>query len=167
MCETKNTARRPGDVTICPLDERGTVIAVDATVRCTRSCGGAAKAEATKSKKYANIFRDRKATIFYPFALTVEGEGGPAARRLCAYMARKMAASSSNGLNLTGAWRYILARIANGFAVGVGEQIVQYEHAVERASHAAVKLNARGFSGRRPQTLQMENMVNGIIMYGE
>lgn len=98
-----------------------------------------------ESKQYANIFRDRKATIFYPFALTVEGEGGPAARRLCAYMARKMAASSSNGLNLTGAWRYILARIANGFAVGVGEQIVQYEHAVERASHAAVKLNARGF----------------------
>ena len=165
VCETRNTARRPGDVTICPLDERGTVIAVDVTVRCTRTCGGAAKAEAAKSKKYANIFRDRKATTFYPFALTVEGEGGPSARQLCGYMARKIATASSNALNLTGAWRYIIARVANSFAKGVGEQIVLYEHAVARASHAAARLHARGFEGRRPQQLQMDNMIGGKIMY--
>ena len=166
VCETRNTARRPGDVTICPLDERGTVIAVDVTVRCTRACGGAAKAEAAKTKKYANIFRDRKATTFYPFALTVEGEGGTAARQLCQLMAQKIAASRTNALNQVGAWRYIVARIANSFAKGVGEQIVLYEHAVARASHAAASLHARGFAGRRPQQLQMVNMIDGKIVYG-
>ena len=77
--------------------------------------------------KYANIFRDRKATTFYPFALTVEGEGGPSARQLCGYMARKISTASSNALNLTGAWRYIIiARISNSFAKGVGESRLCY-----------------------------------------
>lgn len=145
-------------MTICPQAERGTVIAVDATVRCARSCAGAVKAEATKTKKYSNLFRDRKATIFYLFALTVEQAKAAQQQGSSARTWRKIAASSSNGLNLTGAWRYIIARMAYGFAVGIGEQIVQYEHAVERASHTATKLHAHGFSGRRPQNVQMETI---------
>ena len=50
-------------------------------------------------------------------------------------------------------------------AKGVGEQIVLYEHAVARASHAAARLHARGFEGRRPQQLQMENMIGGKIVH--
>ena len=33
FCPSKASKQRPGDVTICPVDDLGTVIAVDVTVR--------------------------------------------------------------------------------------------------------------------------------------
>ena len=100
FCPSKTDNDRPGDVTICPSDDLGTVIAVDVTVCNATSCRGTVAKEKQKMDHYMKRFKNLKSTIFYPFALTLEGEGGPSARKLCSYMAMKMAASPSNGLNL-------------------------------------------------------------------
>ena len=118
--------------------------------------------------KDANIYipRPQGDYILPLLALTVEGEGGPSARHLCGYMARKIATASSNG-HCTSLVRGATSSCAGLKQLRKGrwrEQIVLYEHAVARASHAAARLHARGFEGRRPQQLQMDNMIGVRIV---
>ena len=103
--------------------------------------------------------------MFYPFALTLEGEGGPSARDLCSEMAGRIARSPSNGLSPAGAWRYITARLGNGFAAGVGGQIVQYEKLVSCAMNGRKVNGGAGFNGRRPQVFNKRDIIDGQIIY--
>ena len=61
-------------------------------------------------------------------------------------MARKLA--TAYALNLTGAWRYIIAQIANSYSQRAlaRADCVLYKFAVARASHAAARLHARADS---------------------
>ena len=101
--KTKEDPHRYG-----PVDMLGTVWAVDVTIPGRFASRGAENAEKVKARKCFSYFKERKNTAFYPFALTLEGEGGPSTRRLCASLAIRMANSPSNGLNLSGAWRSII-----------------------------------------------------------
>jgi hypothetical protein len=147
LSPSRGSLRRPGDVTIVPLDGRGTVVAVDATVRCARAVKGAAAAESDKFKSYASFFSGRPGALFFPFAVTVEGEAGPSARRFCARMASMLALSKGSGLNLSSAWRCIRARLCNAFALAVGEQIVHFEQIFRGASPPPDWLPSRGSMG--------------------
>ena len=76
-----------------------------------------------------------------------------------------MASSTANGLNLSGSWRYIIARLANGFASGVGGQIVQYEKLASRLMNGRKVNGGDGYNGRRPQVFEGKDMFNGRNIY--
>ena len=152
-------------MTICPVDDLGTVWAVDVTVRGRHASRGAENAEKKKMRYYNRYFFGRKGTVFYPFALTLEGEGGPSAKKLCAKLALAIKRSPASGMSVPGAWRYIVARLANGFASGVGGQIVQYEKLVNRVVNGRKVNGSQGYNGRRPQKFQQRDMIDGQYIY--
>ena len=53
----------------------------------------------------------------------------------------------------------------NGFAAGVGGQIVQYEKLVSSAMNGRKVNGGLGFNGRRPQVFNKRDIIDGQIIY--
>ena len=71
-------------------------------------------------------------------------------------------------LNLSGAWRGGTSHRAagiNGFANGVGGQIVQYEKLVGRVMNGRKVNGGVGYNGMRPQILKQRDMIDGHVIY--
>ena len=116
--------RRPNDVTILRFDG-SRVAAIDVTVTTDLSTSAAA-AEQTKNTKHAGDFANSDA-LFFPFALTVQGDVGLGAKSVMAVLASHLHKhASSVHSSRAAAFGYVKARIANSFARSVGSEIKSF-----------------------------------------
>ena len=116
--------RRPNDVTIMRFDG-SRVAAIDVTVTTDLSSSAAA-AEQMKNNKHAGDFANSDA-LFFPFALTVQGDVGLGAKSVMAVLASHLHKhASSVHSSRAAAFGYVKARIANSFARSVGSEIKSF-----------------------------------------
>lgn len=127
--------RRPNDVTILRFDG-SRVAAIDVTVTTDLATSSRA-AEEYKTNKHAADFANCEG-LFFPFALTVQGDVGLGAKAVMAVLASHLHKHvSSTHMSHAAAYSYVKARIANTFARGVTSEIKSFLRVLRdtRGSH--------------------------------